>query len=88
MPGGLITRRGLQAAVALVTASNAGLEIPQAELLDGTPVEEVLTALTVLASCFLGFGSPSVPGVALRAAGRIAGHLEVMESEEGRDDER
>jgi hypothetical protein len=83
MPGELITRRGLQAAVALTTAANAGLEISQAELLGETPMEEALTALTVLASCFLTFGAPSVPGVALRAAGRIAGNLEV---EEGRDE--
>ncbi|MEV7387196.1 hypothetical protein [Streptomyces sp. NPDC091215] len=88
MPGELITPRGLQAAVALTTASNAGLKIPQADLLGETPAEEALTALAVLASCFLEFGSPSVPGTALRAAGRIAGHLEVMESEEGRDGEQ
>ncbi|MEU2859905.1 hypothetical protein ABZ672_16200 [Streptomyces mirabilis] len=84
MPGELISRRGLQAAVALVTASNSGLEIPQAELLGETPAEEALTALAVLASCFLNFGSPSVPGTALQAAGRIAGHLEVEEGREGR----
>ena len=85
MPGEVITVRGLKSAIALTTAANAGLKIPQADLLDGTPVEEALTALTTLASCFLQFGAPSVPGMALRAAGRIAGHLEVLESEEGRD---
>ncbi|MDU8998202.1 hypothetical protein [Streptomyces mirabilis] len=81
MPGELITRRGLQAAVALVTAANAGLEIPQAELLGETPIEEALTAMTVMSACFLTFGSPAVPGMALRAAGRIAGHLEVVEGQ-------
>jgi len=83
MPGEEISRRGLQGAVALCTAQNAGLEIPQAELLGGTPAEEALSALVVLASCFLQFGAPSAPGVALRAAGRIAGHLEVEEGREG-----
>ncbi|MFI2202659.1 hypothetical protein ACH47Z_18140 [Streptomyces sp. NPDC020192] len=83
MPGEEISRRGLQAAVALVTASNSGLEIPQAELLGETPAEEALSALVVLASCFLGFGAPSVPVVALQTAGRIAGRLE---AEEGRGD--
>jgi hypothetical protein len=84
MPGEEISRRGLQAAVALVTAANAGLDVPQAELLGETPAEEALTALTVLASCFLGFGAPSVPGVALQAAGRIAGRLEVREGHDER----
>ncbi|MET7781509.1 hypothetical protein ABZU94_07255 [Streptomyces mirabilis] len=84
MPGEEISRRGLQAAVALVTASSAGLEIPQAELLGETPAEEALAALVVLSSCFLTFGAPSVPGMALQAAGRIAGHLEVEEGREGR----
>lgn len=75
-----ITARGLQAAVALTTARNAGLDIPQAQLLGETPAEEALTALTVLASCFLDFGAPTVPKAALRAAGHIAGHLEAGEA--------
>ncbi|MFK0154621.1 hypothetical protein ACIQVK_21420 [Streptomyces sp. NPDC090493] len=79
MPGEEITRRGLQAAVALCTAQNAELEISQAELLGETPAEEALRALVVLAACFLRFGSPAVPGTALQAAGRIAGRLEVQE---------
>lgn len=82
MPGELISRRGLQAAVALVTAANAGMEIPQADLLGETPAEEALTALVVLSACFLSFGPPSTPGVALRSAGRIAGRLEVGEQGE------
>lgn len=81
LPGELVSRRGLQAAVALVTAANAGLEIPQADLLGETPAEEALTALTVLSACFLTFGPPSTPDVALRSAGRIAGRLEAREQE-------
>ncbi|MFE2684038.1 hypothetical protein [Streptomyces mirabilis] len=88
MPGEEITRRGLQSAVALCTAQSAGLEIPQSELLGETPAEEALTALVVLASCFLGFGSPSVPGVALQSAGRLAGHLEVREWDDGKGSAR
>ncbi|TKA11744.1 hypothetical protein [Actinacidiphila oryziradicis] len=79
MPAETLTARGLQAAVALTTARNAGLEIPQAQLLGDTPAEEALLALTVLASCFLDFGAPSIPGAALRSAGRIAGRLEASE---------
>lgn len=81
MPGEEISRRGLQAAVALVTAANAGLEIPQAELLGETPIEEALTAMTVLSSCFLTFGSASVPGVVLQSVGQIAGRLEIQEED-------
>ncbi|MFF0127316.1 hypothetical protein ACFYTG_16540 [Streptomyces mirabilis] len=88
MPGEVISRRGLQAAVALATAANAGLEIPQAELLGETPAEEALTALVVLASCFLTFGSASVPGTALQSAGRIAGRLEVREWDDGKGSAR
>lgn len=83
MPGEPISRRGLQAAVALVTAANAGLEVPQADLLGETPAEEALTALVVLSACFLTLGSPSVPGTALQSAGRIAGRLEVQEGRDG-----
>lgn len=81
MSGEEVSRRGLQAAVALVTAANAGLDVPQSELLGETPVEEALSALVVLASCFLTFGAPSVPGVALQAAGRIGGLLEAQEGQ-------
>ncbi|MEY2243192.1 hypothetical protein AB8A21_09650 [Streptomyces sp. BF23-18] len=84
MAGEEISRRGLQAAVALCTAQNADLGIAQAELLGDTPVAEALRALVVLASCFLKFGAPSVPGTALQAAGQIAGHLEVQEGREDR----
>ncbi|MEU5633531.1 hypothetical protein ACH47C_26925 [Streptomyces rishiriensis] len=82
MADGTITARGLQAAVALTTARSAGLDIPQAQLLGDTPAEEALLALTVLASCFLDFGAPSAPRVALRTAGGIAGRLEVQEGED------
>ena len=88
MPGEEISRRGLQAAVALVTAANSKLEIPQADLLGETPAEEALAALVVLSACFLTLGSPSVPGTALRSAGRIAGHLEVGEWDGGKGSER
>lgn len=80
MPGEPISRRGLQAAVALVTASHAGLGIPQAELLGEASAEEALTALVVLASTFLQFGSSEE---ALRAAGQIAGRPEVWDGWEG-----
>lgn len=83
MPGEEISRRGLQAAVALVTAANAGMEIPQGDLLGETPAEEALSALVVLSACFLSFGPPSARGVALRSAGRIAGRLEAGEWGEG-----
>ncbi|MFF7884308.1 hypothetical protein ACH40F_29185 [Streptomyces sp. NPDC020794] len=88
MPGEEITRRGLQSAVALLTAANASLAIPQVELLGETPIEEALTAMTVLSACFLTFGSPSVPGVALQSAGRIAGRLEVGEWDDGKGSAR
>jgi hypothetical protein len=48
MDSGTVSVRSLQAAVSLVTAQASGLEVPQAELLDGCPAEEVLATLTLL----------------------------------------
>lgn len=76
MPGEGITLRGLQAAVALVTAVHADLEVPQAQVLGDTPPEEALRALTGLAAAFLTLGDPRVPGQALRAAGGLVARFE------------
>lgn len=48
MDSGTVSVRSLQAAVALVAAQAADLEVPQAELLDGCPADEVLATLAVL----------------------------------------
>ncbi|MFF2933538.1 hypothetical protein [Streptomyces mirabilis] len=71
-----ITVRGLQAAVALVTAAHSRLEVSQEEVLGDTPAEEALRALTGLAAAFLRLGDPGVPGQALRAAGGLVARFE------------
>lgn len=76
MPGEGITLRGLQAAIALVTAANAGLEISQERLLGDTPAEEALRAMTGLASTFLNFGDPRMSGATLRGVGGVAARFE------------
>lgn len=76
MPGEGITLRGLQAAIALVTAAQAGLEIPQGQLLGDTPPEEALRALTGLAAAFLRLGAPGLPWEALRSVGGLAARFE------------
>lgn len=48
MGSGTVSVRSLQAAISLVTAQAAGLEVPQAELLGDCPAEEALATLTLL----------------------------------------
>ncbi len=75
MPGDGITLRGLQGAIALVSAAQAGLEVPQEQLLGDTPPEEALRALTGLAAAFLGL-APGAPWEALRSVGGLAARFE------------
>lgn len=76
MTGAHITARGLQGAVAVVTANLAGLNLSQEELLGDTPPEEALLALSTLVASVLNVTAPSGLATALRAAGRIAGEWE------------
>lgn len=71
-----ITLRGLQSAIALVSAAQAGLEVPQEQLLGNTPATEALRALTGLAAAFLRLGAPGLPWEALRSVGGLAAQFE------------
>jgi len=72
-----ITTRGLQGAVAVVTAQLASLDIPQEKALGSTPPEEALRALSVLVASVLGSTAPTGLASAVRAAGALAGQMEV-----------
>jgi hypothetical protein len=71
-----ITARGLQGAVAIVTARLAGLDIPQAQILGETPPAEALHALSVVVVAVLGVATPVGLQAALRSAGVFAGEME------------
>jgi hypothetical protein len=77
MPGETVSVRAVQAAVALVTAQAAGLDVPQEHLIGDVPVDEVLAVLTVLCAASLGAAVPSAaPGALLRSTGVMAARLE------------
>jgi hypothetical protein len=76
MPGEGISLRGLQAAIALVTAAHAGVDVPQEQLLGDTPPDEALRALTGLAAAFLRLGESGQPWEALRVVGGLAARFE------------
>jgi hypothetical protein len=71
-----ITTRGLQAAVAILTAESNGLQVPQADLLGECPPTEALRAMTVLCGCYMANALPSAAAGALRTAGLFGGRLE------------
>lgn len=54
MGPGSVSVRSLRAAVALVAAQAAGIEVSQAELLDGCPPDEALATLTLLVASVMG----------------------------------
>jgi len=76
MTDGTITVRGLQSAVALVTAQAAGLEVPQAQILGETPIEEALQALTVLAATVMNVTLPSATTGVLRSTATMVARWE------------
>ncbi|MFE9601982.1 MULTISPECIES: hypothetical protein [Streptomyces] len=68
MGSGSVSIRSLRAAVALVTAQAAGLEVSQAELLDGCPADEALATLTLLVAGAVGT-APVLGAAMLRSVG-------------------
>lgn len=68
MDSGTVSVRSLHAAVALVTAQAAGIEVSQAELLDGCPAEEVLATLTLLVASAMRT-APAMGAAVLRNVG-------------------
>lgn len=72
-----ISVRGLQAAVALLTAQASGLEVEQAHLLGDTPPEEALRALTVWAALHLEAAQPRRYAEGLQGVGVLAARAEV-----------
>lgn len=74
---GTLTVRGLQGAVAVVTARLAGLDdLPQEQILGDTPPQEALHALSVLLASVLGAIAPQGIASAVRVAGALASEME------------
>lgn len=71
-----ITARGVQSAVAMVTARSAGIDVPAAQILGDTPAEEALAALVVLTATFMGASDPAAVDGVLRRTGVIAANAE------------
>lgn len=72
--------RGLQGAVAVVTAHLTGLdEMPQEQILGDTPPAEALHALSLLVASILNNTSPDALTAALRRAGAAAGEWEASD---------
>lgn len=71
-----VTVRGLQAAVALITAESARLKLAQADIIGDCAPEEALRALTVLAGAYMAHALPSTAVGVLRNTGTMAGRLE------------
>lgn len=68
MTDGTVSVRSLRAAVALVAAQAAGLEVPQAELLDGCPAEEALATVALLVASVM-HTAPAMGAAVLRNFG-------------------
>lgn len=71
-----ISVRGLQAAVALLTAQASGLEVEQAQLLGDTPPEEALRALVIWTSLHFEAAQPQRYAAGLQGVGVIAARAE------------
>lgn len=76
MAGEGISVRGLQAAIALISAVEADVEVSQEEVLGDTPASEALRAMTGMAAAFLRFSSPGQPWETLRVVGGLAARYE------------
>ncbi|GAA3255999.1 hypothetical protein [Streptomyces lavendulae] len=71
-----VTLRGLQAAVALMTARIWDVEVDQGEVLGDTPAEEALSALAVIAAASMGATMPDLGKPVLRNIGGLAAQAE------------
>ncbi|MFB6567370.1 hypothetical protein [Streptomyces noursei] len=71
-----VSVRGMQAAVALVTAEAGNVDLPQARILGGTPAQEALQALAWLVSSLLVASAPDAMGRFLRSVGATTAQFE------------